>query len=204
MKNLKKVLAVVMAVLVCTGVYAPVASAEAQSVIIHVQDGEGWGKVNVYNWGDAGETAGVWPGTEMTAEVDNWFTYTIETEVDLNLVFSMNGTPQSGNVDPIAPDAGEVWIVIGGEGEKNELSGGATAGVTLYTEAQEGFPVAAADAADDVAATTEATAEVAEDTTADVPKTGETAGTAAALLALAVVSAAGLVVLKKKVMTGEN
>lgn len=193
-KSMKKALAVLMVALLCVGVYAPVASAATQPVIIHVQDGEGWGKMNVYNWGDGGETAGVWPGAEMAADtVDGWYTYTIDTEVDLNLVLSAAGTPQSNNVDPIKPDAGEVWIVIGGEGEANELSGGATAATTLYLEAQEGFPTTAvaeetADAA--VAETTEAAA--------DVPKTGESVTLLVTLSALAIASAIGAASLKKK------
>lgn len=187
---MKKALTVLMAALLCIGVYAPVASAAAQPVIIHVQDGEGWGKMNIYNWGDAGETAGVWPGTEMAADtVDGWYTYTIETEVDLNLVLSAGGTPQSDNIDPIKPDAGEVWIVIGGEGETNELSGGATAGTTLYLEAQEGFPTAAA--AEDTAVATDVAA-------SDVPKTGETVTLAVTLFGLAAISAVGVAVLKRK------
>lgn len=192
---MKKALAVLMVALLCTAVYAPMVSAATQPVTIHVKDGDGWGKMNVYNWGDAGETAGVWPGTEMAADtVDGWYTYTIETEVDLNLVFSANGSPQSSNVDPVKPDAGEVWVVIGGEGETNELSGGATSAATLYLEAQDGFPTTAAAteavAAEDTAAATQATA--------DVPKTGESTGLAITLFALAAVSAAGAVVLKRK------
>ena len=111
---MKKAAAVLMVAVVLAGVYAPEARAATSSVIVHAKDGEEWGKMSIYNFGDAGETAGVWPGTEMTAEADGWYTYTIETEVPLNLVFSAAGSPQSSNIEGLAADAGEVWVVIGG------------------------------------------------------------------------------------------
>lgn len=199
-KFMKKALSVVMVALLCVGVYAPVAKAEASSVIVHAKDGQGWGSLNVYNWGDNGETAGVWPGTAMTAEADGWFTYTFETEVPLNLVFSAEGgSPQSSNVEGVAVDAGEIWVVIGGEGEANDM-GASTNEAVLYLEAEEGWPVASAavEATDDAEATDEAAATDVADATADVPKTGETTGIAVTFLALAGLSAAGFVVLKKK------
>lgn len=190
---MKKAVSVLLAALLLIGVNASVASAEASPVIIHAKDGENWGVVNVYNWGDGGETAGVWPGTAMTAEEDGWYTFTIETEVDLNLVFNATGgSPQSANVDPIAPDAGEVWVVIGGEGEANPLSGGGTAAVTLYLEAEEGFPLAAAE---------EPAAEAVAE--AEVPKTGESIALILIFIGLAALSAVAYVALKKKEQRSE-
>jgi hypothetical protein len=192
---MKKAAAVLMAAVVMAGVYTPVASAESNKVIIHAKDGGSWGSVNVYNWGDAGETAGVWPGTAMTAEEDGWYTYTIETEVNLNLVFSAaGGAPQSSNIDGVAMDAGEIWVVIGGEGEANDL-GAATAQAVLYTEAEEGWPSTAA----------EETVAAAETADTEIPKTGENAPIlAVVLLGLAALSANMVVVMKKKERTNEN
>lgn len=185
-----------MVALLVSAVYAPIADAAAGSVIIHVQDGQSWGSMNVYNWGDAGETAGVWPGTAMTAEADDWYTYTLETEVPLNLVFSAaGGAPQSGNVNDIAADAGEIWIVIGGAGDANDL-GAATNEAVLYLEPQEGWPAAAAEAADSEAA--------ADTAAAEVPKTGESTTPAVVFIALAALSGTAVIVLKKKAHTSEN
>lgn len=191
-KFMKKAMAVLMAVLFVSGVYAPVANAATNNVILHVQDGQAWGSLNVYNWGDNGETAGVWPGAVMTEEADGWFTYTFETEVPLNLVFSAEGgAPQSGNVDGVAADAGEIWIVIGGSGDANDL-GAATNAAVLYTEPQEGWPTAA------VAEVAAETTETTETATVDVPKTGESTTPAVIFITLAVFAGAAAVVMKKK------
>lgn len=224
-KFMKKALTVLMAAVLCVGAYAPVvAKAESNTVIIHAKDGQAWGSLNVYNWGDNGETAGVWPGTAMTAEADGWYTYSIETEVPLNLVFSaQGGTPQSSNIDAVAADAGEIWVVIGGDGGANDL-GATTNEAVLSLEPQEGWPVVAAVEAvadattstdtavtDTTATDTTTTDTTATDTTAtgatattDVPKTGEAIGLSAAFLTFAALSAVGFVMLKKKAQTSVN
>lgn len=189
-KFLKKAAVVLMSAVLLTGVYAPVASAEASSVVIHAKDGQEWGNMNVYNWGDAGETAGAWPGAVMTAEADGWYTYTLDTEVPLNLVFSAAaGSPQSGDVRDIPADAGEIWVVIGGEDGANDM-GVAAAEATLYTEPEDGWPVAAAAATEEAATT-------------DVPKTGENTALTVTFLGLAALSAAAVVVMKKKERANE-
>lgn len=195
-KLLQKVAVVLLSAVFLTSLYTPVYAAETSKVVVHVKDGASWGSMNVYNWGDDGETAGVWPGTAMAEEGDGWYTYTFETKCDLNLVFSAQpGKPQSSNVDPIAPDAGEVWVVIGGESDVNEL-GADTVGVTLYTTPEEGWPsIAATDTAADTADTA---TDASEPVTTSVPKTGESQTTAAAFLGLAVLSAAVALSMKKK------
>ena len=189
---MKKAAAVLMVAVVLAGVYAPEARAATSSVIVHAKDGEEWGKMSIYNFGDAGETAGVWPGTEMTAEADGWYTYTIETEVPLNLVFSAAGSPQSSNIEGLAADAGEVWVVIGGTGDANDM-GAATNQAVLYTEAEEGWPSTAAVVAEVVEVAAETLSETA------VPTTGiNTPFLAVSLLGFAALSAIMVVVLKKK------
>lgn len=167
-KMLKKVATILLAVMLVT-VVVPANADAASKVIVHVQDGAEWGNVNIYNWGDAGETVGVWPGTPMEADsVDGWFTYTVDTkDVKLNLVFNNGAKLQSGDVKDIDPSTGECWIVIGGKAEENDMGAAATT-ATLYTEAEEGWPVAAAA----VEATAEETTEAA--TTDAEPATGDT------------------------------
>ena len=189
---MKKAAAVLMVAVVLAGVYAPVASAATSSVIVHVKDGEEWGKMTVYNWGDAGETAGVWPGTEMTAEAESWYSYTFETEVPLNLVFSAAGTPQSTNIEGLAADVREVWVVIGGTGDANDM-GAVTNQAVLFTEAEEVWPSTAAVVAEEVEVAAEAVDETA------VPTTGVNSPfLAVSLLGIAALSAIVVVVLKKK------
>lgn len=191
---MKKVMAVLAVALICAGFYAPVVSAETSTIVIHAKDGQEWGSLNVYNWGDNGETAGVWPGAAMTADADGWYTYTFETEVPLNLVFSApGGAPQSSNIEGLAVDAKEVWVVIGGAGEANDM-GKDTNEAVLYTTAEEGWPTVAV--AEEVVE--EVVAEEAVTEAVDVPKTGESIALAATFLTIAGISAAGLVLLKKK------
>lgn len=197
-KLMKKALTVLMVALLCVGFYSPAAKAESNKVIVHAKDGNEWGSLNVYNWGDNGETAGVWPGTAMTSEADGWYTYTFETEVPLNLVFSaQGGSPQSSNIEGVAVDAGEIWVVIGGESGANDL-GASTNEAVLYLEAEEGWPTTAAGdtATTDTAATTDT--EAATDTATDVPKTGESIALAVTFVVLAGLSATAVVVLKRK------
>lgn len=169
MKNLwKKVMTVLLAAIVITAGAGVSAQAAGNQVTIHVKDGANWGSMNVYNWGDAGETAGVWPGAAMESEGDGWYTYTFDATVNLNLVFSAKpGTPQSGNVNDVSKDGKEYWIMVGGEAADNDMGVSGTAAV-LYTEPQEGWPALAAEKA----AVTEKAA--ACDAGKAVPKTGET------------------------------
>lgn len=191
MKNVwKKVMVVLLAVVVITSGAGLRAQAAGNKVTIHVKDGANWGSMNVYNWGDAGETAGVWPGTAMEAEGDGWYTHTFDATVNLNLVFSAKpGTPQSGNVNDVPKDGKEYWIVVGGEAADNDMGVSGTAAV-LYTKPEAGWPALAADKAatadkattDKAAVTDKATTDkaAATDKTAsdnagkDIPKTGET------------------------------
>ncbi|SHO43375.1 starch-binding protein [Anaerocolumna xylanovorans] len=174
MKNLwKKVMVVLLAAIVITSGSGLQAQAAGNKVTIHVKDGAEWGSMNVYNWGDAGETAGVWPGTAMEEEGDGWYTYTFDATVNLNLVFSAkSGTPQSGNVNDVSKDGKEYWIVVGGEAADNDMGVSGTEAV-LYTEPEEGWPaLAAAEAAADKS-TEKSTAAASDDAVKDVPKTGE-------------------------------
>lgn len=143
-KSLKRAATILLAAMVLTvGLSGTVVKAAGDTIVIHVKNNAGWNSVNVYNWGDAGETAGVWPGTAMKEEGDGWYTHTLPAEADLNLVFSAaNGTPQSNNVDGVSKSIGECWIVVGGEGEENDL-GVKGAQAVLYEEPEEGWPVAA-------------------------------------------------------------
>jgi len=144
-KSFKKAATILLAaVIVTVSLKATVVKAAGDTVVIHVKNNAEWDTVNVYNWGDAGETAGVWPGTAMKEEGDGWYTHTLPAEADLNLVFSAaNGTPQSNNVDGVSKSIGECWIVVGGEGEENDLGVKGTQAV-LYEKPEDGWPVAGA------------------------------------------------------------
>jgi LPXTG-motif cell wall-anchored protein len=205
MKRLLKmaVAAVVMAAVIVAGAHAPEVSAATTKVVVHVQDGQNWGSMNVYDWGDKGELAGAWPGSAMESEGDGWYVYTFETEVDLNLVFcAAAGTPQSSNIEGLSKDAGEVWVTIGGAGEANDM-GAATNEAKLFTEPEEGWPSVAAATEEVAEDTTEETTETAAEEPAaeaseDLPKTGESTVLAIAFIGLAAVSGAMVAVFRKK------
>lgn len=195
MKKFWKKIAVLLAV---TVVLASVDTSEAYAaseLVIHAKDGANWGTVNIYNWGDAGEIAGAWPGTEMTEEGDGWYTYTLETDYNLNLVFSAEGgAPQTIDVNDVNKDGGEVWVVIGGDSTENPKGISAVEAV-LYTTPEDGWPTIAAEEN----ATADTSADTSSTTVTDTPKTGEGAPVKAityALLAAFTVGASAL--LKKK------
>lgn len=194
MRRLCKKIAVLLAV---TVILANVNTSEANaasSLVIHAKDGASWGTVNIYNWGDSGEIAGAWPGTEMTDEGDGWYTYTLETDNNLNLVFSAEGgSPQSIDVNDVNKDGGEIWIVIGGENSENP-KGVSAVDAVLYTTPEEGWPSIAAevDTAEDTSTDTSST------TVTDTPKTGEGAPVKPIAFAMLAAFAAGISLLLKK------
>lgn len=194
-KVLKRAASIALAAVIITlSVLGLEIKAAGNDVVVHVQDGTGWGSINIYNWGDKGETAGPWPGAVMEKDkVDGWFVYTISTECDLNLVFSKNGTPQSGDVKGISKDRKEIWIVIGGEGEANDM-GAATNQAVLYTEPEDGWPI---------------NLQTVDDTTAaegmkdETPKTGDNLATAPIVFIGIVAFITGMVFLLKKRLVKE-
>jgi len=177
-KMLKRVTAVLLvAMFFVAGVPAIQAKAAGNEVVINVKDEAGWGSMLIYNWGDNGETAGVWPGTEMTSLGNDWYTFTITTECDLHIVLcSAGGAEKTSDIDAISKDAGEIWAVVKtAAAAKDTMGGSSGAEATIYTVAEEGWPTSA------VAATEVATTEVAATdattvaTTDATPKTGDTA-----------------------------
>lgn len=151
-KQIKKVSLVVTVFCIMAGFVlsniTPLVVKAASEVTIHVKDNSEWGSVNIYNWGDAGEIVGAWPGTPMEADnqAEGWYTYTFSTDYALKLVFCVDsngdGTAeaQTGNVEDLSADGKEYWIIIGGTEELPNDYGVKGDGTTLYTEPQNGFP----------------------------------------------------------------
>ena len=106
------------AVLVETGWEEPDEAVDfSGDLAIHVQKPNGWSKVNVYTW-DINEAtvSGSWPGTEMTANVDNdgWYDIKLKdielAEGKLNMIFN-NGSAQTSDT-PYTIPAGttDIWV----------------------------------------------------------------------------------------------
>lgn len=77
---------------------------------------EGWATVSVWAWDDAANyTGGVWPGATMTQDGDVW---TYEGEgTPAFVIFSNNGSPQTGN---LAFVEGATYNMLGVEGAATE------------------------------------------------------------------------------------
>lgn len=208
-----------IAAIVLIGVYSPKAYA-ASKVVVHAKDGASWGTVNIFNWGDAGEILGAWPGTEMKAESDGWYTYTVDTDHDLNLVFSAKGgSPQTNDLDVISKDAGEVWVVIGGNAGEN-AKGISSTKVELFTKPEAGWPTVVATketvTKDDETKNTvteksttnntqdKTTVEATATYTDTEPNTGENVGPIVISIIGLAVSASLLVVFKKNKQISKN
>ena len=109
---------------------------EEKEIIVHVKNQFDWPNLNIYNWGDAGECFGAWPGTAITDEPDEngWITYTFKATANLNLLFNSDynedglfdkiNDKQTGDIKDIPVDIGECWIIISGEeaGTEDELN----------------------------------------------------------------------------------
>ena len=69
-----------------------------------------WGATKIYYWNVGGTSNNpvTWPGVDMTAEGDNWYTYTIQGDGS-NVIFT-NGSQQT---DDLSCDSGEWWYVDG-------------------------------------------------------------------------------------------
>lgn len=72
--------------------------ANSSGITIHFKNDCNWNKVNIYYYNDT-STGPSWPGTAMTAEGNNWYTYTIPNLASAKVLFN-NGAdkqiPSSG------------------------------------------------------------------------------------------------------------
>lgn len=231
MKRFKKLVAGIMAMaMVMTSAIAMAAapaSAASKEVTVYFQNTQKWSNVYAYLWAGSGNIKGTpaWPGKQMTkvSGTDNWYELTYTAGTAFNVIFNDNAQPkpkQTADHTPknLAADKDAYWFVPAAstESNNNNYTPAGTA-VTVYTEAQAGFPKPAAAAAttsskqDTTAASSKVDAPAATTSTASTestaatdasPKTGDANEnapiivTTAALLALA---GMGTVLIRKKV-----
>lgn len=208
MKKLKKLALglLALAVMVGSGVPAMTAPASAattgKEVTVYFQNSKNWSSVYAYLWHGSGPLTGMgaWPGQKMTkvAGTDNWYQIKFTPSTTFNAIFTNNNGNQTTDHTPkdLTSDKTAYWFVPTDKAQTGGGYGAKGVAVTLYTEAQSGFPGAAA--AGDTGKSggkTDNTAP-AKDAT---PKTGDNGAGAVAVAAVAVVSAVGMgVVLGRK------
>ena len=89
---------------------------------VHYYNSNGWSQVAMYVYNGSGSTAtqhtGIWPGTLMTAEGDNWYVGTV-SDVDSAYFIANNNVAQNGSQDPAGYNVqgysvnGECWVKNG-------------------------------------------------------------------------------------------
>ncbi|HCC02126.1 MAG TPA: hypothetical protein DHW78_06500 [Ruminococcaceae bacterium] len=223
MKRSKKLVAGIMAMAImmssAIAMAATPASAAGKEVTVYFQNTQNWSSVYAYLWAGSGNIKGTaaWPGQKMAkvAGADNWYEVKYTAGAPFNVIFNDNAQPkphQTADHTPknLAADKDAYWFVPGGAAKSNDngLTPAGTA-ITVYTEAQAGFPKPAAattsskDATSSKAATAATTPSTASAATADAsPKTGDANENAPILVtttALLALAGMGTILIRKKV-----
>lgn len=90
----------------------------SDNVKVHYYNSQNWSKVTMYAYdertGTAKKLTGEWPGSEMTAEGDGWYTYPEISSDYAQVIFTNgNGTQIPGANQPGYAVSGEVWLKNG-------------------------------------------------------------------------------------------
>lgn len=119
-KIMKKMLSVVMVAAVALGLgFAPAKAADG--VTVHVEKPADWAdSMNLYAWNVNGseEPAG-WPGQAMEQDADGFYTFTVATTSNCNIIFN-DGTVQTVDMTDVAP--GEYWYTAGTKGDDGKYT----------------------------------------------------------------------------------
>ena len=117
---MKKLLAIVLALMLCVGVLS-VAAFAANETTVHAYVPADWAKPNVYGWTDPDGNPN-WPGVAMTQEDGQWYTGKIEIGNNRVIINNDAGSPQTVDLEM---DAGfeEIWVVVGTANAEGKFSG---------------------------------------------------------------------------------
>lgn len=102
---MKKMFAIVLALMLCVSALSVVAFAAEGDVTIHAEVPEGWGAPNAYTWEP--EDLGSWPGSAMTENDGCWEATMPGTHTTLII---NDGTNQT--VDLTIEAGKDVWVVV--------------------------------------------------------------------------------------------
>lgn len=113
---MKKLLAIVLALMLCVGVLS-VAAFAANETTIHVVVPADWTNPHLYTWVKGGEGAIAWPGTALEKEDDTWYVGKFPMTDNCVIINNGEGGAQTADLDDTYFDAGypELWLVIGSD-----------------------------------------------------------------------------------------
>lgn len=113
---MKKLLAIVLALMLCVGVLS-VAAFAANETTIHVVVPADWTTPHLYTWVKGGEGASPWPGTALEKEDDQWYVGKFATSDNCVIINNGEGGAQTADLDDTYFDAGypELWLVVGAD-----------------------------------------------------------------------------------------
>lgn len=138
---MRKLLAIVLALMLCVGVLS-VAAFAANETTIHVVVPADWTTPHLYTWVKGGEGAITWPGTALEKEDDQWYVGKFPTSDNCVIINNGEGGAQTADLDDTYFDAGypELWLVVG-----------ADSSATFYYEKPENLDAPAAPGTDEPA-----------------------------------------------------
>lgn len=220
MKNvLKKVLTFVTAITVVavTAVALPAKTVKADSgVTIFYQNSRNWSVVNCYTWQGSGGTGADWPGSQMTSVGNGWYKFVYTGTKPLNLIFTNgDGSEQTGNQTPadLSSSASAYWITNTNDVTVNPISHKTNIGVAVSNSPQAGWPTLSGNTSSTTSSGTTASSgttgsktggttsgsSTAKKGSATNANTGDNSNiTMVAIVAVAALSGACLVLLRKK------
>ena len=109
---MKKLLAIVLALMLCVGVLS-VAAFAANETTVHVAVPADWTAPNLYTWPTGGDGAVAWPGTPLTKGDGQWYTGVVTVGED-NLIINDNGR-QTADL-PFDGGYEDLWVVVDASG----------------------------------------------------------------------------------------
>lgn len=122
------------------------AEANKKEAKIYFRNDGGWKKVYIWAWNEDGTNIfdGKYPGKKMEKYNDEWYVYTLETDLAFKCIFSNGNTKknkQTGDSESIMP-GGTYWITIAGNNKVEANSDGLGAGsqVAINRAPQVGWP----------------------------------------------------------------
>lgn len=217
MTRFKKLIAGVMsfAVMVTSAIAMCIpASAANKTVTIYFKNTKNWSNVYAYVWAGSGPVKGTpaWPGQKMTkvSGTSDWYELKYTAGTSFNVIFNDNAKPKTSQTADHTPkdlsaDKSAYWFVPSSKTESN--SNGFTpsgVSVTVYSEAQSGFPTPKAESTTSSKSTSSSTSSKSASSSASVssPNTGDASDStpiAAATAAIIALVGAATVFVSKKV-----
>ena len=110
---MKKMFAIVLALMLCVSVLSVAAFAANGELVIHIDAPDSWAECYAYNW--PGDALGGWPGTKLTKGSDGQYTVTVSS-CDGMVISAGNEKPQTVDITGLDFSKGEAWIVVGDAG----------------------------------------------------------------------------------------